>query len=95
VEQLYPIPAAEIVAAIQAAPALAEVAWVQEEPENMGAWPSVRDALAMAIGRPVRYLGRPARVVPAQGSGAYHQREQEALISAALAAPANEHEENT
>lgn len=94
VEQLYPLPAAEIVAAIQTAPALAEVAWVQEEPENMGAWPSVRDALAMAIGRPVRYLGRPARVVPAQGSGAYHQREQEALISAALAAPANEHEEN-
>ncbi|HEY2238245.1 MAG TPA: 2-oxoglutarate dehydrogenase E1 component [Streptosporangiaceae bacterium] len=87
VEQLYPLPAAEIAAAISAAPALAEVAWVQEEPENMGAWPSVKDALAAAIGRPLRYLGRPARVVPAQGSNAYHQREQEALIAAALAAP--------
>ncbi|HEX4258192.1 MAG TPA: 2-oxoglutarate dehydrogenase E1 component [Streptosporangiaceae bacterium] len=94
VEQLYPLPAAEIAAAIQAAPALAEVAWVQEEPENMGAWPSVKDALATAIGRPLRYLGRPARVVPAQGSSGYHQREQEALISAALATPTNEHEEN-
>jgi 2-oxoglutarate dehydrogenase E1 component len=98
VEQLYPLPAGEIAAAIQAAPALAEVAWIQEEPENMGAWPAVRDALTTVIGRPLRYLGRPARVVPAQGSGAYHQREQEALISAALAPPVsaatNEYEEN-
>jgi len=94
VEQLYPLPVAEIAAAIQAAPALAEVAWLQEEPENMGAWPAVKDALAAAIGRPPRYLGRPPRVVPAQGSSAYHQQEQETLITAALAPPANDHEES-
>jgi 2-oxoglutarate dehydrogenase E1 component len=94
VEQLYPLPAEEIAAAIRAIPALAEVAWVQEEPENMGAWPSVRDALAAAIGRPLRYLGRPARVVPAQGSAAYHQREQNQLIADALGRPPTEHEES-
>jgi 2-oxoglutarate dehydrogenase E1 component len=95
VEQLYPVPVDEIAAAIRAVPALAEVAWVQEEPENMGAWPSVKDVLATAIGRPLRYLGRPARVVPAQGSAAYHQHEQEQLIAGALGRPpTDEHEES-
>jgi 2-oxoglutarate dehydrogenase E1 component len=94
VEQLYPLPVAEIAAAVQAAPALAEVAWVQEEPENMGAWPAVRDALTAAIGRPLRYVGRPSRVVPAQGSAAHHQHEQQQLIADALGTPPPDHEES-
>jgi 2-oxoglutarate dehydrogenase E1 component len=86
-ERLYPLPLDEVAAAVQAFPALTEIDWVQEEPENMGAWSFVKDALAAALGRPVRYFGRSARAVPAQGSPAYHQREQERLLQAALAAP--------
>ena len=86
-EQLYPLPLEEIVAAVRAVPAAAEICWVQEEPENMGAWPFVKDALAAALGRPLRYVGRPARAVPAQGSAAYHRVEQERVIAAALGVP--------
>jgi 2-oxoglutarate dehydrogenase complex dehydrogenase (E1) component-like enzyme len=60
----------------------------------MGAWPAVRDALAAAIGRPPRYVGRPARVVPAQGSAAHHQHEQQQLIADALGTPPPDYEES-
>jgi 2-oxoglutarate dehydrogenase E1 component len=86
-EQLYPLPLDEVAVAVRAWPAVAEIGWVQEEPENMGAWQFVKDALAAALGRPVRYFGRPARAVPAQGSAAYHRLEQERVLAAALAAP--------
>jgi 2-oxoglutarate dehydrogenase E1 component len=86
-EQLYPLPLDELAAADRAWPAAAEIGWVQEEPENMGGWQFVKDALTAALGRPVRYFGRPARAVPAQGSAAYHRVEQERVLAAALAAP--------
>jgi 2-oxoglutarate dehydrogenase E1 component len=86
-EQLYPLPLDEVAAAMRAWPAVADIAWVQEEPANMGAWQFVKDPLAAALGRPVRYIGRPARAVPAQGSAAYYRVEQERLIATALAVP--------
>ena len=60
VEQLYPFPADQIRAAFDGYPKLREVCWVQEEPENMGAWEFVRPLLEQLIdGRwPLRY-GRP------------------------------------
>ncbi|HEX7164548.1 MAG TPA: multifunctional oxoglutarate decarboxylase/oxoglutarate dehydrogenase thiamine pyrophosphate-binding subunit/dihydrolipoyllysine-residue succinyltransferase subunit [Trebonia sp.] len=85
-EQLYPLPLDEVTAAVRAFPAAAEVCWVQEEPENMGAWQFVRDPVMAALGRPVRYVGRPARAVPAQGSAAYHRVEQARVLAAALGA---------
>ena len=45
VEQLYPLPVRDILAAIERYPTLEEVVWVQEEPENMGAWEFVRPSL--------------------------------------------------
>ncbi len=86
-EQLYPWPDAAVAAAAAAFPALNEIGWVQEEPENMGAWHFVKDVLAAQFAQPVRYFGRPARVVPAQGSAAYHRLEQQRLLAAALAPP--------
>ncbi|HEX6506782.1 MAG TPA: 2-oxoglutarate dehydrogenase E1 component, partial [Chloroflexota bacterium] len=38
VEMLYPFPEAELREVMAAYPNLNEIAWVQEEPENMGAW---------------------------------------------------------
>ncbi len=49
VEQLYPFPADAIRAAIDGYPKLREVCWVQEEPENMGAWEFVRPLLEQII----------------------------------------------
>ena len=44
-------------------PALEEVVWAQEEPQNMGAWRAIRHRLEEAIGGrvPLRYVGRPWR----------------------------------
>src|SRR6202034_1691653 len=41
VERLYPLPAAELQAELARYPGAEEVVWVQEEPANMGAWPTM------------------------------------------------------
>ena len=69
-------------------PAADEIVWVQEEPENMGAWEFIRPHLIdVAAGRPVRHIARPRNASPAEGSAARHSRHQQGLVEAALAAP--------
>jgi 2-oxoglutarate dehydrogenase E1 component len=86
VEQLYPFPSASVQEALQRYPSLREVVWLQEEPENMGAWEFARPLLEEAIaGRcPLRYIGRARAASPAEGSAAWHQLNQKALIEQAL-----------
>jgi multifunctional 2-oxoglutarate metabolism enzyme len=86
VERLYPLPAAEISAALAAYPQATEVTWVQEEPANMGAWPFVGLHLPAAIGRPVGLVCRPASSAPASGSAKAHAAELAVLLDAALPA---------
>jgi 2-oxoglutarate dehydrogenase E1 component len=89
-EQLYPFPVEAAAAIVGAYPALEEVVWAQEEPQNMGAWRSIRHRLEEAsAGRvPVRYVGRPWRASPSEGYPTAHLREQDRIVRAALAAPA-------
>lgn len=86
VEQIYPFPAAAIREVLDAYPSLLEVVWLQEEPENMGAWEFVRPLLGGLLeGRcPLRYVGRPRSASPSEGSAAWHQLTQKALIEQAL-----------
>src|SRR5436190_16085686 len=42
VEQLYPFPEPELASLLRRHPRLSRVLWVQEEPQNMGAWRSLR-----------------------------------------------------
>jgi len=90
VEELYPFPAKAVGALLEAYPRLEEVAWLQEEPRNMGAWtfvaPRVRDLLRGRL--PLRYIGRTRRSSPAEGSHEWHQREQARLVEAVLRLPA-------
>jgi 2-oxoglutarate dehydrogenase E1 component len=81
-EQLYPFPADEIRALLDRYPKLGEVCWVQEEPENMGAWEFVRPLLEPLIdGRwPLRYIGRVRNSSPAEGSSAWHAVNQRAIV---------------
>jgi 2-oxoglutarate dehydrogenase E1 component len=60
---------------------------VQEEAENMGAWEYIRPLLedVLAGETPLRYIGRPRRASPAEGSSAWHQKNQAAIIEQALA----------
>ena len=86
VEQLYPVPSQNLQAMFEAYASAQEVVWVQEEPENMGAWDFIRPHLVEASGgRPVRVIARPRSASPAEGSAARHARQQQVLIEAALA----------
>jgi 2-oxoglutarate dehydrogenase E1 component len=86
VEQLYPVPSKTLRATLDAYGAADEIVWVQEEPENMGAWDFIRPHLVEAAGgRPVRAIARPRSASPAEGSAARHARQQQQLIEAAFA----------
>jgi 2-oxoglutarate dehydrogenase E1 component len=64
------------------------VAWVQEEPRNMGAWRFMREFLQPLVDstqREIRYVGRPESASPATGSGKRHQQEQAEIANDALA----------
>jgi 2-oxoglutarate dehydrogenase E1 component len=85
-EQLYPFPveaAAELCASY---PNLEELVWAQEEPQNMGAWRSIRHRLEGAVpaGVPVRFVGRPWRASTAEGYPTAHLREQDRIAREAL-----------
>ncbi len=84
VERLYPLPAAEIRAQIDRYPAGAEVAWVQEEPANMGAWPTLALHLPAAVGRPIQVVSLPASSAPAVGSSVAAKGEHAEAVEAAL-----------
>ena len=85
VEQLYPLPVRDILGVIEGYQRLEEVVWVQEEPENMGAWEFVRPALeGLAASRKLAVLARPRSSSPAEGSAARHAQNQDELLRKAL-----------
>ena len=86
VEQLAPYPSVALRAALDGYPSLRDVVWLQEEPENMGAWDFVRPLLEELIdGRcPLRYIGRARTASPSEGSAAWHQLNQKALVERAF-----------
>jgi 2-oxoglutarate dehydrogenase E1 component len=86
VEQLYPFPESGIEAELDRYPNVEEVVWLQEEPANMGAWEFVRPYLTDLInGRwPLRYIGRPRRSSPAEGSTTWHRSNQQAITEYAF-----------
>src|SRR5438067_1827685 len=84
-EQLYPFPENELVAAIEQHPAAREVIWVQEEPANMGALFYVMPRLRrIARPRGVRSLKRSPSASPATGSAKAHELEQKTLLTLAF-----------
>jgi 2-oxoglutarate dehydrogenase E1 component len=85
-EQIYPFPAEALRGLFERYTKLREVCWVQEEPENMGAWDFVRPELERLIdGRwPLRYIGRVRNSSPSEGSAAWHQVNQRAVVAQAF-----------
>ena len=86
-EQLYPFPVEQAAALLRGYPSLREVVWVQEEPQNMGAWRAIRHRLEEAKPDlvPLLYVGRPWRASPSEGYPTAHLREQDRIVRAALA----------
>jgi len=83
VEQLYPFPAEALRAQLDAY-GDAEVRWVQEEPENMGAWRYVHLRAARELGRELEVVSREEGAAPATGSPTIHAQEQRELVERAL-----------
>ncbi|HVB06321.1 MAG TPA: multifunctional oxoglutarate decarboxylase/oxoglutarate dehydrogenase thiamine pyrophosphate-binding subunit/dihydrolipoyllysine-residue succinyltransferase subunit [Acidimicrobiales bacterium] len=81
-EQLYPFPATALRAVLDRYPAASELVWVQDEPENMGAWSYVREPLEQlnTAGLPLRRVTRPAAGSPATGSHLLHELERDYLL---------------
>lgn len=86
VELLYPFPEGQIREVIAGYPNLRELVWVQEEPKNMGAWffmePRLREITGGEL--PIRYIGKPARPSPAQGSVSFHRKEHAQIVREAF-----------
>ena len=83
IEQLYPLDINEISAAIAGCPVGCRLFWVQEEPENMGAWHYMSRSF-QKISVSVEYIGRQADSCPAVGSHHAHAEQQAAIIREAL-----------
>jgi 2-oxoglutarate dehydrogenase E1 component len=90
-EQLYPFPYNSLSKVLDRYPSLEEVLWVQEEPQNMGAWEFVYPRLLERLGDrwPLHYVGRPRRASPAEGSSAWHAVNQAAIIAQAFSPDAH------
>jgi len=81
VELLYPFPEERIREMAEGYPNLREVLWVQEEPQNMGAWTFVEPRLrAIFEDTPVSYVGKRSRPSPAQGSARFHKQEHAEIV---------------
>jgi 2-oxoglutarate dehydrogenase E1 component len=82
-EQLYPLPLEELRAELAKYPG-ADVVWVQDEPENQGAWSFLHLALPEDLPR-VRVVSRPASASTAAGTAKLHQAQQRTLLEQAFA----------
>jgi len=86
VEVLYPFAKEQLERLIASYPNLKEIAWVQEEPRNMGAWKvmSRRMPDVLPEGVTLTYIGRQGRASPGEGYSGAHAREQERIVLTAL-----------
>ncbi len=86
VEQLYPFPKIALGEVLETYTAVRDVVWLQEEPENMGAWEFMRPLIEEMIGGrcPLRYVGRARSASPSEVSSAWHQLNQRVLVEQAF-----------
>ena len=85
-EQLYPLPTDQLLALLDRYPNARELMWLQEEPENMGAWYFLEHHVWRIRDRGYD-LGHAARVEsgsPATGSKTIHDQEHADLMDAAF-----------
>jgi 2-oxoglutarate dehydrogenase E1 component len=86
IEMLYPFPREEVQTLAAGYPELEEIVWVQEEPENMGAWRAVEPLLRDVAGANVRVrsVSRPPAASPAEGYAAAHASAQARIVDEAI-----------
>ena len=86
IEQLYPFPAKSLAKELKVYAKNAQFCWCQEEPQNMGAWFSVRDYIQWTLdnikanNKVVSYIGRSPDASPATGYAKRHVSQQQEII---------------
>ncbi len=86
VEQLYPWPFDQLDEIVAGYPGADEIVWLQEEPENMGAWNFAKGRLYERFGEShrIRRISRYESGSPATGSATIHAQEQAELLDEAI-----------
>jgi 2-oxoglutarate dehydrogenase E1 component len=86
VEQIYPWPVELLTGIFERYSEATEIVWLQEEPENMGAWSFVHARLHACLPDRLRlrHVSRTESASPAIGSAALHQLEQADLLRRAI-----------
>jgi 2-oxoglutarate dehydrogenase E1 component len=86
VEQFYPLSDNALQIVLQPYRDGTPAYWVQEEPQNMGAWPmlGLRFGPTLLGRNPFAYVARAESASPATGSHATHKREQQDLVERAF-----------
>jgi 2-oxoglutarate dehydrogenase E1 component len=80
-EQLYPLPAKQLMMLLEKYSKARRWLWVQEEPQNMGAWPYLKANLK---GIKAGVIARPPSASPASGSSKFHTLQQQKIIEKAF-----------
>ncbi|MDO5678109.1 MAG: multifunctional oxoglutarate decarboxylase/oxoglutarate dehydrogenase thiamine pyrophosphate-binding subunit/dihydrolipoyllysine-residue succinyltransferase subunit, partial [Propionibacteriaceae bacterium] len=90
-ERLYPLPTEELVEILRKYAHVTDIRFVQDEPENQGAWPFMAQHLPGAVKElfpefdlNMKPHTRPWSSAPSVGSLAVHKDQEDALLSAAL-----------
>jgi len=87
IEQICPFPYDQVLKTSQRYPN-ADITWVQEEPQNMGAWAYVQPRIITALkdlnGKEAKYVGRNAAASPATGTPQIHKAEVEHILTDAF-----------
>ena len=86
-EQLAPLPRRRLAEKLDSYPNATEYRWVQEEPANQGAWPTLGLQLPETLPRLVgiKRVSRRAMSAPSSGSSKVHAVEQQEIIDNAFA----------
>jgi 2-oxoglutarate dehydrogenase E1 component len=87
IEQFYPLPDEHVRAALEPFQKDTQVVWVQDEPENMGAWRHLRARFGFIMFDRFPFMGvaRAESASPATGSPGSHKLEQQELMDKAFA----------
>ncbi|MCH8006466.1 MAG: 2-oxoglutarate dehydrogenase E1 component [Planctomycetes bacterium] len=89
-EQLYPLPTEELAAIVARYHGVQGVVWVQEEPQNMGAFRFLKSTLWETLDLDLAYVGRDANASPAVASTKMHRQEQDKIMISAIGLPDSE-----
>jgi 2-oxoglutarate dehydrogenase E1 component len=84
IEQFYPFPYRRLEDLQKKYPKADQWLWVQEEPENMGAWRFLKSKLERVFKQPFDFVGREAAASTATGFPAIYKRQQSDIIEKAV-----------